>query len=120
MNRPDQALDLLEACASKMSPEWIDWVKQDSDLISLHDHPRQNLISREAKLAALRKGEAAETSDAPVPQKWRSGVSRHSADPRMAYCFPFNRESRSLTTLRTVSRVFASALNAVRRSCNAC
>jgi adenylate cyclase len=70
MNRPDQALDLLEACAAKMSPEWIDWVKQDSDLISLRDHPRyKTLISRgEAKLAALRKGEAAEASDAPSPQ----------------------------------------------------
>ncbi|MFI5016803.1 MAG: TPR end-of-group domain-containing protein [Dongiales bacterium] len=71
MNKPDQALDLLEACAAKMSPEWIDWVKQDSDLISLHNHPRYKaLIARgEASLAALRKDKAAETSVATVPLK---------------------------------------------------
>lgn len=57
MNNPEQALDLLEACASKLSPEWIDWVKQDSDLIPLHGHPRyQALVRRgEARLAASRK-----------------------------------------------------------------
>ena len=62
MNKPDQALDLLEACAAKMSPEWIDWVKQDSDLISLHDHPRYKaLIARgEASLAALRRDKKAQ------------------------------------------------------------
>ncbi|HSY85189.1 MAG TPA: tetratricopeptide repeat protein, partial [Verrucomicrobiae bacterium] len=67
MNKPDQALDLLEACASKMSPEWIDWVKQDSDLISLHDHPRYKaLIARgEASLAARRTDDTAE----PMPLK---------------------------------------------------
>src|SRR6185369_9256020 len=61
MSKPEQALDLLEACASKMSAEWIDWVKQDSDLISLHDHPRYKaLIARgEANLAASRKNKAA-------------------------------------------------------------
>jgi adenylate cyclase len=71
MSKPEQALDLLEACASKMSPEWIDWVKQDSDLISLHDHPRYKaLIARgEVALAALRKEKGAETGAAPVPLK---------------------------------------------------
>ena len=56
MNEPEQALDLLEACASKLSPEWINWVKQDSDLVSLHDHPRYRVfIDRgEARLAATR------------------------------------------------------------------
>ena len=71
MNKPDQALDLLEACAAKRSPEWIDWVKQDSDLISLRDHPRYKaLIARgEASLAAIRRDKAAETSVAKVPLK---------------------------------------------------
>ena len=56
MNEPEQALDLLEVCASKLSPEWINWVKQDSDLVSLRDHPRYRaLIDRgEARLAATR------------------------------------------------------------------
>jgi hypothetical protein len=56
MNEPEQALDLLEACASKLSPEWINWVKQDSDLVSLHDHPRYRaFIDRgDARLAATR------------------------------------------------------------------
>jgi len=47
-----------------MSPEWIDWVKQDSDLISLHDHPRYKaLIARgEAALATLRKDKKAKSS----------------------------------------------------------
>jgi len=67
MNEPEQALDLLEACASKLSPEWINWVKQDSDLVSLHDHPRyQALIGRgEVRLAATRdnmNGERARSS----------------------------------------------------------
>jgi adenylate cyclase len=41
---------LLESCAPKLSPEWINWIKQDSDLIPLHDHPRYR--------ALLARGEA--------------------------------------------------------------
>jgi adenylate cyclase len=53
MNEPGRALDLLEACVSKMSPEFINWVKQDTDLIPLHDHRRYKaLIARgEVRLA---------------------------------------------------------------------
>ena len=50
MNEQDLALDLLESCAPKLSPEWINWIKQDSDLIPLHDHPRYR--------ALLARGEA--------------------------------------------------------------
>jgi TolB-like protein/Tfp pilus assembly protein PilF len=60
MNKAEQALDLLEACASKLSPEWINWVKQDSDLLPLRDHPRYKaLVGRgESRLAATRKNKA--------------------------------------------------------------
>jgi adenylate cyclase len=47
MNETDQALDVLEACVPKMSPEHINWIKKDPDLVPLHHHPRyQALISR--------------------------------------------------------------------------
>jgi adenylate cyclase len=50
----DQALDMLESCIPRLSPEHINWVKKDTDQISLLDHPRyQNLIARgEVRLAA--------------------------------------------------------------------
>jgi adenylate cyclase len=53
MNEPSRALDLLESCVPKMSPEVINWIKQDTDVMPLHDHPRYKaLIARgEARLA---------------------------------------------------------------------
>jgi adenylate cyclase len=55
INERDLAFDLLEACAPKLSPEWINWIKHDSDLIPLRDHPRYlALIARgEARLRAF-------------------------------------------------------------------
>jgi adenylate cyclase len=53
MNEPSRAFDLLESCVPKMSPEFINWIKQDTDLAPLHDHPRyKSLIAGgEARLA---------------------------------------------------------------------
>ena len=64
MNEPSQALDLLESCAPRMSPEFISWMKQDTDLIPLREHPRYKaLIARgEARLAAG-QGELGAKSD---------------------------------------------------------
>jgi adenylate cyclase len=55
-NEVDEALNVLESCLPKMSPEFINWVKPDPDLTPLHDHPRYRaLIARlEEKLAAVR------------------------------------------------------------------
>src|SRR5262249_62295949 len=57
----DQALDLLEASVPKLSPEWVKWMKQDTDLIPLHEHSRYKaLIARgETRLAAVQAQEAA-------------------------------------------------------------
>jgi adenylate cyclase len=56
MNEPNQALTLLESCVPKMSPEFINWIKNDTDLIPLHGHPPyQALVARgEARLSAAR------------------------------------------------------------------
>jgi adenylate cyclase len=54
IGQSDQALDVLESCIPKLSPEHINWMIKDTDLIPLHGHPRyQSLIARgEARLAA--------------------------------------------------------------------
>ena len=55
MNELDRSLELLEACAHKISAAVVvNWLKHDSDLAHLHSHPRyQTLIAREeARLAA--------------------------------------------------------------------
>ncbi len=67
MNEADQALDLLESCVPKMGPEFISWMKRDSDLTLLHGRPRyQALIARcEARLVALRIEQAAEAEQNP-------------------------------------------------------
>jgi adenylate cyclase len=61
MNEPDQALDVLESCQPRISAEMVNWIKQDTDLVPLHDHPRfKALIARgEARLAALKADQAA-------------------------------------------------------------
>ena len=58
MGEAEQALDLLEGCHQKMPAEAVHWTKNDSDLASLHEHPRyRELIRRgEARLAAIRSG----------------------------------------------------------------
>jgi adenylate cyclase len=58
--QPDQALDMLESCIPQLSPEHINWIKKDTDLISLRGHPRyQSLIVRgEARLAAAQVAHA--------------------------------------------------------------
>jgi adenylate cyclase len=54
IGQSDQALDVLESCIPKLSPEHINWMIKDTDLIPLHGHPRyQSLVARgEARLAA--------------------------------------------------------------------
>ena len=49
----DRAIDFLERYAVNMRPQFVAWIKNDSDLDSLRDNPRyQALIQRmEAKLA---------------------------------------------------------------------
>jgi adenylate cyclase len=61
MNEPERALDLLESFLPKVAPEWVNWMKQDTDLRPLHAHPRyQILIARgEARLAAAQAERAA-------------------------------------------------------------
>jgi adenylate cyclase len=61
LNEPDQALDVLEACQPRISAETVNWIKQDTDLVPLHGHPRYKaLIARgEARLAALKADQAA-------------------------------------------------------------
>ena len=61
INETDQALDLLEAYVGKMPAVRINRIKQDPDLIPLHDHPRfQALVARgEARLAAAPSEQAA-------------------------------------------------------------
>jgi adenylate cyclase len=53
MNEQSRALDLLESCVPKMSPEFINWVKQDTDLMPLRDQPRYKalIVGGEARLA---------------------------------------------------------------------
>ncbi len=46
MNEQDLALDLLNPVRPSFLPEWINWIKQDSDLIPLHDHPRYRALPR--------------------------------------------------------------------------
>ena len=55
MNDAEQALDILESVAQKSRPEMVNWMKRDTDLIPLHDHPRYKaLIARgEERLAAF-------------------------------------------------------------------
>jgi adenylate cyclase len=64
MNETDAALDLLEASAPKSFPEQVTWLKKDTDLASLHGHPRfEALVARgEARLAAVQVSEAAPES----------------------------------------------------------
>ena len=64
-----QALDLLESCIPKMSPEYVNWMKRDTDLRSLHDHPRYKaLIARgEARLAVAPGEQAAQAGADSVP-----------------------------------------------------
>jgi adenylate cyclase len=64
MNETDQALDLLEGCASKMAPIRINWIRQDPDLTPLHNEPRyQALVARgEARLRALQSKQAAKAN----------------------------------------------------------
>jgi adenylate cyclase len=58
MGEPNQALDLLESSARKMSTNFIHWLKNDSDLAPLHGHPRyQALLAREEARAAAARGE---------------------------------------------------------------
>jgi adenylate cyclase len=56
INEPEQALDMLESYENAMTPMTVTWMRQDTDLISLHGHPRfQALIARgETRLAAAR------------------------------------------------------------------
>lgn len=44
MGEPGQALDLLESCVSSMSPEIVDWMKNDSDLALLRRDPRYQVL----------------------------------------------------------------------------
>jgi adenylate cyclase len=64
-----QALDLLESSISKTSPEHVNWMKRDTDLISLHDHPRYKaLIARgEARLASVQPEQAAKAGADNIP-----------------------------------------------------
>jgi adenylate cyclase len=45
MDEPGEAMNILEACVPRMPPEFIDWVRRDADLESLHIGQRfQNLL----------------------------------------------------------------------------
>jgi hypothetical protein len=53
MQELEEAVALLKTCLPKMPSEFIDWVKQDVDLVSLHivERFRNLLASGEAQLA---------------------------------------------------------------------
>jgi adenylate cyclase len=55
----EQSIELLETAWQKIDPGFINWMKNDSDLASLRDHPRyRELIRRgEAQLIAARVAE---------------------------------------------------------------
>jgi adenylate cyclase len=59
MGETDQALDLLESYAPKLSAlAVLNWIKNDSDLAPLHGHPRyEALIAREEARSAAAQGE---------------------------------------------------------------
>ena len=53
LDERDRAIDLLERYALVMRPQFVAWIKNDTDLDSLRDEPRyQALVARmEARLA---------------------------------------------------------------------
>ena len=61
MNEVEQALDVLEFCIPNLKPEMVNWMKKDTDLIPLHDHPRYRalIVLGEARLAAVEAEKAA-------------------------------------------------------------
>jgi adenylate cyclase len=60
MNEAERAL--LESCTPKLQPEMVNWIKRDTDLTPLHDHPRfRAMIAREeARLATFLAGPTSE------------------------------------------------------------
>jgi adenylate cyclase len=58
----EQALEVLESSVPKLSAEFVDWIRTDTDLRALHGHPRyQALIAQaEARLTELRSERALE------------------------------------------------------------
>jgi adenylate cyclase len=60
MGEPDQAIDALESCYTRMAPEMVNWMKADSDLTSLHGLPRYKALvaKAEARLSSAQAGEA--------------------------------------------------------------
>jgi adenylate cyclase len=65
MNETEQALDVLESCQPRTSPESVNWMKTDPDLASLHDHPRFKALIAcgEARLAAAQAEQSAEARE---------------------------------------------------------
>src|SRR5262249_49146215 len=61
MNEPEQAIDMLESSQMRISAEMVNWMKEDSDLVPLREHPRfKALIARgEARLVAIQADKAA-------------------------------------------------------------
>jgi adenylate cyclase len=53
----ERSLDVLESAARNMSSAIISWIKDDTDLVSLRDHPRYKaLIAREEARFAIDRG----------------------------------------------------------------
>ncbi|THK33713.1 adenylate/guanylate cyclase domain-containing protein [Ensifer sp. MPMI2T] len=52
MNEADRALNLLETCVSNMPPDFVDWMKNDSDLAPLHHYPRYKALIELASVAS--------------------------------------------------------------------
>jgi adenylate cyclase len=60
MGERDRAVDFLERSLGLMSGQFVTWVKNDSDLDTLRDHPRyQDLIARTEERLAARQAEPA-------------------------------------------------------------
>jgi hypothetical protein len=64
MGERERGIDFLERSLGLLSPQFITWAKNDSDLDNLRDHPRyQVLIARaEERLAAQQAEPAAKAS----------------------------------------------------------
>src|SRR5262249_27837528 len=58
MSEIERAVDLLESCTPKLRPDMVNWIKRDTDLIPLHEHPGYKaLIARAEKRLATAQAE---------------------------------------------------------------
>jgi tetratricopeptide (TPR) repeat protein len=79
MNELDQAVDQLESCLRKMSPEFILWVKQDGDLMPLHNRPRLQALIASGEANLRRRRPSRQPSLPEIFLNCNSASRRHAA-----------------------------------------